>query len=62
MKDRGFIILRRKANIIQFQRYNIIQDEVNFYREQFMFSVAWRNLNFGGQGNILTFQGQKNRN
>ena len=43
LKDTGFIRLRRKANVIRFRRYNIIQDEVNFYREQLMLYVQWRN-------------------
>ena len=34
LKDTGFIILRRKAKVIRFLRYNILQDEVNFYREK----------------------------
>ena len=43
LKDTGFIRLRRKAKVIRFRRYNIIQDEVNFYREQLMLFVPWRN-------------------
>ena len=35
LKDSGYMRLRRKPKVIRFRRYNIIQDEVNFYREQF---------------------------
>ena len=42
LKDTGFIRIRRKAKVIRFRRYNIIQDEVNFYREQLMLFVPWR--------------------
>ena len=35
--------LRRKAKVIRFRRYNIIQDEVNFYREQLMLYLPWMN-------------------
>ena len=34
LKVTGFIRLRRNAKVIRFRRYNIIQDEVNFYIEQ----------------------------
>ena len=34
--------LRRKAKIIRFRWYSMIQDEVNFYREQLMLFVPWR--------------------
>ena len=43
LKDTGFIRLIRKAKVIRFRRYNIIQEEVNFYREQLMLFVQWRN-------------------
>ena len=53
LKDTGFMRLRRKAKVIRFRRYSIIQDEVNFYREQLMLFVPWRidssdtdNINF----------------
>ena len=42
LKDISFMRLRRKAKIIRFRRYSIIQDEVNFYREQLMLFVPWR--------------------
>ena len=42
LKDTGFMRLRRKAKVIRFRRYSIIQDEVNFYREQLMLFVPWR--------------------
>ena len=42
LKDAGFMRLRRKAKVIRFRRYSIIQDEVNFYREQLMLFVPWR--------------------
>ena len=42
LKNTGFMRLRRKAKIIRFRRYSIIQDEVNFYREQLMLFVPWR--------------------
>ena len=45
--------LRRNAEVIRFRRYSIIQDEVNFYREQLILFVPWRidssdtdNINF----------------
>ena len=31
LKDSGYMRLRRKPKVIRFRRYNIIQDEVNFY-------------------------------
>ena len=34
--------LRHKAKVIRFRRYNVVQDEVNFYREQLMLYVPWR--------------------
>ena len=43
LKDSGYIRLRRKPKVIRFRRYNIIQDEVNFYREQLMLYLPWRN-------------------
>ena len=42
LKDTGFMRLRRKAKVIRFRRYSIIQDEVNFYREQLMLFAPWR--------------------
>ena len=42
LKDTGFMRLRRKAKVIRFRRYSIIQDEVNFYREQLMLFVPWK--------------------
>ena len=42
LKDTGFMTLCRKAKVIRFRRYSIIQDEVNFYREQLMLFVPWR--------------------
>ena len=42
LKDIGYMRLRHKAKIIRFRRYSIIQDEVNFYREQLMLFVPWR--------------------
>ena len=53
LKDTGFMRLRRKDKVTRFRRYSIIQDEVNFYREQLMLFVPWRvdssdtdNINF----------------
>ena len=43
LKDSGYMRLRRKPKVIRFRRYNIIQDEVNFYREQLMLYLPWRN-------------------
>ena len=43
LKDSGYIGLRPKPNFICFRRYNIIQDEVNFYRGQLMLYLTWRN-------------------
>ena len=43
LKYSGYIRLRRQAKIIRFRRYNIIQDETNYYREQLMLYFAWRN-------------------
>ena len=51
LKDTGFMRLRRKAKIIRFRRYSIIQDEVNFYREQLMLFVPWR-IDFSDTDNI----------
>ena len=42
LKDTGSMRLRRKAKVIRFRRYSIIQDEVKFYREQLMLFVPWR--------------------
>ena len=36
LKQSDYMRLRRKPKVIRFRRYNIIQDEVNFYREQLM--------------------------
>ena len=36
LKDCGYTRQLRKAKVIHFRRYNIIQDEMNFYREQLM--------------------------
>ena len=36
LRDSGYMRLRRKPKVIRFRRYNIIKDEVNFYREQLM--------------------------
>ena len=33
--------LQRKAKVVRFRRYNIIQNEVNFYREQLMLYLPW---------------------
>ena len=41
LKDCGYMRQRRKAKVIRFRRYNIIQDEMNFYREQLMLYVPW---------------------
>ena len=35
--------IRPKPKVIRFRRFNIIQDEVNFYREQLMLYLPWRN-------------------
>ena len=43
LKDSGYMRLRRKPKVIRFRRYNIIQDEVNFYRERLMLYLPWRN-------------------
>ena len=43
LKDSGYMRLRRKPKVIRFRRYNIIQDVVNFYREQLMLYPPWRN-------------------
>ena len=42
IKDTGFMRLRRKAKVIRFRRYCLVQDEVNFYREQLMLFAPWR--------------------
>ena len=42
LKDKGYIRLRRIAKVIRFRRYNVVQDEVNLYREQLMLYVPWR--------------------
>ena len=39
LKDKEYMRLRLKAKIIQFRRYNVVQDEVDFYREQLVFYV-----------------------
>ena len=41
LKDCGYMRQLRKAKVIRFRRYNIIQDEMNFYREQLMLYVPW---------------------
>ena len=42
LKDSDYMRLRRKPKVIRFRRYNIIQDEVNFFREQIMLYLPWR--------------------
>ncbi|KAG5666208.1 hypothetical protein PVAND_017645 [Polypedilum vanderplanki] len=39
----GTIKLRRKPKIIRYVRYNLHEDEVNYYREMCMLYVPWRN-------------------
>ena len=43
LKDSGYMRFRRKPKVICFRRYNIVQDEVKFYREQLMLYFPWRN-------------------
>lgn len=38
----GYVRKRRKARIIRFRRYNRVQDPDNFYREQLMLYINWR--------------------
>ena len=43
LKKKGYIRMRRKAKVIRFKQYNIVQDEDNFYREQIMLYLPWIN-------------------
>ena len=44
MKDgSGYVIARRNRKIIRYQRYSANNDEYNYYREQLMLFVPWRN-------------------
>ena len=42
LRDSGYMRLRRGPKVIRFRRYNVVQDEVEFYREQLMLYVPWR--------------------
>jgi len=39
----GYVIARRNRKIIRYQRYSANNDEYNYYREQLMLFVPWRN-------------------
>ena len=43
LKCKEYIRMRRKAKVIRFRRFNIVQDEDNFYREQIMLYLPWTN-------------------
>ena len=44
LKDRsGYVIARRNRKIIRYRRYSANNDEYNYYREQIMLFVPWRN-------------------
>ena len=43
MDNSGTLSKRRKSKIIRFRRYNIHQDESNYFRELIMLFLPWRN-------------------
>ena len=42
-KDSGYMRLCCKSKVIRFRSYSVIQDEANFYREQSILYLTWRN-------------------